>query len=57
MKIIFTRIAERELEDSVRYYELQYSGLGRKFKEEVRMATRIHRISATLGLEEESVAA
>ncbi len=28
MKVIFTRLAERELEDSVRYYELEYSGLG-----------------------------
>ena len=32
MKIIFTRIAERESEDSIRYYELEYSGLGGKFK-------------------------
>ena len=38
MQIIFARIAEQELEDSVRYYELEYSGLGRKFKDEVRKA-------------------
>ena len=38
MKIMFTRIAEQELEDSVRYYELEYSGLGRMFKDEVRKA-------------------
>jgi plasmid stabilization system protein ParE len=38
MRVIFTRIARRELEDAVRYYELEYSGLGRRFKEEVRKA-------------------
>jgi plasmid stabilization system protein ParE len=38
MRVIFTRIARRELEDAVRYYELDYSGLGRRFKEEVRKA-------------------
>lgn len=26
------------MEDAVRFYELEYSGLGRKFKEEVRKA-------------------
>ena len=40
MKVIFTRLAERELEDSVRYYELEYSGLGKKFKDEVRKAVK-----------------
>lgn len=38
MRVIFTRIAGRELEDAVRFYELEYSGLGRRFKEEVRRA-------------------
>ncbi|MBI5185367.1 MAG: type II toxin-antitoxin system RelE/ParE family toxin [Nitrospinae bacterium] len=38
MRVIFTRIARRELEDAVRYYEAEYSGLGRRFKEEVRKA-------------------
>ena len=38
MRVIFTRIARRELEDAVRYYELEYSGLGHRFKEEVRNA-------------------
>jgi len=38
MRIIFTRIARQELEDAVRYYELEYSGLGIKFKEEARKA-------------------
>lgn len=38
MRVIFTRLARQELEDSVRYYELEYPGLGRRFKEEVRQA-------------------
>ena len=38
MRVIFTRIARQELDDAVRYYELEYSGLGRRFKEEVRKA-------------------
>ena len=38
MKIIFSRIANQELDDGVRYYELQYLGLGRRFKEEVKKA-------------------
>jgi plasmid stabilization system protein ParE len=39
MRVIFTRIARQELEDAVRYYELEYSGLGLRFKEEVRKAS------------------
>ncbi|MBI3562476.1 MAG: type II toxin-antitoxin system RelE/ParE family toxin [Gammaproteobacteria bacterium] len=38
MRVIFTRIARLELEDAVHYYELEYLGLGSRFKEEVRKA-------------------
>ncbi|MDZ4856661.1 MAG: type II toxin-antitoxin system RelE/ParE family toxin [Nitrospirota bacterium] len=38
MRVLFTRIARQELEDAVHFYELEYSGLGRRFKEEVRKA-------------------
>lgn len=38
MRVIFISFARQELEDAVRYYELEYSGLGSKFKEEVRKA-------------------
>ncbi|WP_338018708.1 type II toxin-antitoxin system RelE/ParE family toxin [Ectothiorhodospira sp. 9100] len=38
MRVIFTTIATQELEDAVRYYELEYSGLGHRFKDEVRKA-------------------
>jgi len=36
MRVLFTRMAKQELEDAVRCYELEYSGLGRRFKEEVK---------------------
>ncbi|MBW1699940.1 MAG: type II toxin-antitoxin system RelE/ParE family toxin [Deltaproteobacteria bacterium] len=38
MKVIFSRFARQELEDAVHYYELQYLGLGKKFKEEIKRA-------------------
>lgn len=38
MRVIFTRYAKQELENAVHYYELEYSGLGKRFKEEVRRA-------------------
>ena len=38
MRVIFTKLARQELEDAVRFYELEYSGLGRRLKEEVRKA-------------------
>jgi plasmid stabilization system protein ParE len=39
MRVIFTRLARRELEDAICYYEFEYSELGHRFKEEVRKAT------------------
>lgn len=36
MKVIFTSLANKELKDAVAYYELEYSGLGIKFKEEIK---------------------
>jgi len=38
MRVLFTQFARLELEDAVRYYELEYSGLGKRFKQEVKMA-------------------
>ncbi|MFN3680696.1 MAG: hypothetical protein ACK4VP_01465 [Nitrospira sp.] len=38
MRVIVTRYAKQELEDAVRYYELEYAGLETRFKEEVRRA-------------------
>lgn len=39
MRVIFSKYAKQELEDAVHYYELEYLGLGKRFKEEVRRAT------------------
>jgi plasmid stabilization system protein ParE len=36
MKIVFSKFAKLELEDAIAYYELEHSGLGFKFKEEVQ---------------------
>lgn len=36
MKVIFSKFAKLELDDAIAYYELEYTGLGRKFKEEVK---------------------
>ena len=44
MKVIFSRLAQQELEDAAAYYELSVSGLGDKFRSEVRMA--VARIAA-----------
>jgi plasmid stabilization system protein ParE len=38
MRVLFTRLARQELEDAVRYLELEHPGLGRAFKAEVRKA-------------------
>ncbi len=35
MKIVFAKLAKLELEDAIAYYELEYSGLGINFKNEV----------------------
>ncbi len=40
MKVIFSEIAKLESDDAVAYYELEYEGLGQKFKEEVRTAIK-----------------
>ncbi len=36
MKVVFTELAKMELSDAIDYYELEYAGLGEKFKNEVR---------------------
>jgi plasmid stabilization system protein ParE len=38
MKVFFSKYAKQELNDAVHYYELEYEGLGRRFKEEVKKA-------------------
>jgi len=48
MRVIFTQIAGHELDAAVRYYELEYSGLGHKFKEEVKKAAANRRVSSSV---------
>lgn len=38
MRIIFSRLARLELDDATRFYELEYAGLGERFREQVRLA-------------------
>lgn len=38
MRVIFSKYAKQELEDAVHYYELEYLGLGSRFKKEVKKA-------------------
>lgn len=38
MQLIFSPEAKAEFEDGVRYYERQFQGLGRNFREDVRQA-------------------
>ena len=38
MKIIFSKYAKLELEGATHFYELEYKGLGQRFKEEVKKA-------------------
>ena len=33
-RIIFTKLAGRELEDAIRYYEVESYGLGKRFRDE-----------------------
>ena len=40
MKVIFSELAKMELDDACSFYDLQVSGLGSKFKEEVGKAAR-----------------
>ena len=38
MKIIISRLAQQEFEDAQQYYEVQQSGLGRRFTNELKAA-------------------
>jgi len=40
MKVIFSKLAKQELDDATRYYEIEFLGLGKRFREEVRKAAK-----------------
>jgi plasmid stabilization system protein ParE len=35
MRVIFSKLAKQELEDAINYYELEFPGLGERFREEL----------------------
>jgi plasmid stabilization system protein ParE len=38
VRVVFTRYARLELRDAIAFYEMELSGLGERFKEEIRKA-------------------
>lgn len=38
MKVLFSDFAKRELDDAVQYLELEFEGLGTRFRSEVKLA-------------------
>lgn len=38
MKIIFSKYAKHELADAIHFYELEFKGLGQRFKSEIKNA-------------------
>ena len=40
MKVIFSKYAKLELEDATYFYELEFEGLGYRFKKEVKKAVK-----------------
>ena len=40
MKVVFSRYAKEELDDAVRFYELQHQGLGKQLRREVKDAAK-----------------
>ena len=40
MRVVFSKLAQQELDDASFYYEVESQGLGKRFREEVRKAVR-----------------
>ncbi|NTW70238.1 MAG: type II toxin-antitoxin system RelE/ParE family toxin [Chlorobiaceae bacterium] len=38
MKVVFLKYARQELDDAIQFYEMEFSGLGQSFSEEVKKA-------------------
>ncbi len=38
MQVIFSRLAKHELDDATQYYEIEFQGLGTRFRKEVKKA-------------------
>ena len=53
MKIIFDELAKAEYEDAVEYYEIEVTGLGIRFKNEIKRALRTIKKFPKIGMIEE----
>ena len=40
MRVIFSKLARQELDDATQYYEIEFQGLGKRFRREVRKASK-----------------
>ena len=40
MKVVFNEIAKDEFEDAIEFYELEYPGLGEKFRKEIKKSVK-----------------
>ncbi len=40
MRVVFSKFAQLELEDATLFYELEFTGLGKRFRQEVRQAAK-----------------
>lgn len=56
MKVVFVRLAKLELEDAIAFYELELSGLGNKFSDEVRRSiNRINKFPRAASIERSEI--
>jgi len=40
MRVIFSKFAKQEIDDATRYYEVEFRGLGKQFRDEIKKAAR-----------------
>lgn len=56
MRVIFSRLAKKELDDAANFYEMEFTGLGKRFREEVRKAVvRISEYPEAWSLERDEI--
>jgi plasmid stabilization system protein ParE len=40
MRVIFSELASRELDEAIQHYEVEFQGLGKRFRDEVKKAAK-----------------
>ena len=40
MRVLFSQLAKQELDDASQYYEIEFQGLGKRFRAEIKMAAK-----------------